>query len=221
MLNKKFKILIVDDQIEALKSLEFLFEEFGYMVTLVDNGVKALQILKSSYFDVVLMDINMPGINGVETYKEVKKISPSTVVIMMTGAAPEDLIREAIEEGAYTVLYKPFAINKVLDTLDEALKKPIVLVVDDRMDNRIIVRNTLSDKYRVVEAHDGFDAVEKVGKGKYDVVLLDYRMPGMDGPKTMDEMKKRNPDIPVIMMTAYDLDDIVKEEIMKRGAYTI
>ena len=59
----------------------------------------------------------MPGINGVETFKEIRKISPSSLVVMMTGFSVEDLVEEAVEQGAHAVIYKPFDVDQVIEVI--------------------------------------------------------------------------------------------------------
>jgi CheY-like chemotaxis protein len=85
----------------------------------------------------------MPGINGVQTYREIKKLNEKTRVIMMTAYAVEDLIREAIEEGAYTVVYKPFDMENIISTIERLLKTQLVLVVDDRLEDRETFKDLL------------------------------------------------------------------------------
>jgi len=69
-------------------------------------------------FDVILMDIKMPGMNGVETLKEIKMIRPDVTVVMMTAYAVEDLIKEAQREGAYGVLHKPLDVEKMIGLIE-------------------------------------------------------------------------------------------------------
>jgi CheY-like chemotaxis protein len=117
------KILIVDDNKEFCISLADIFEAKGYEVESRNSGQSAIDIVKEKSFDVILMDIKMPGMNGVEAFKQIKKISPRTAVIMITAYALEDLIKEALAEGAFGVLRKPCDVDKVLELIEEIIKK--------------------------------------------------------------------------------------------------
>lgn len=93
-----------------------------YSVNLTSDGYEAIERAKEKFFAIVFLDIEMPGINGVETFKEIKKISPKSVVIMITGYAGEELMKEAMREGAYTLLYKPFHTDMIFDIIKKVLE---------------------------------------------------------------------------------------------------
>jgi len=217
---KNVNLLIVDDDIGMVATIGDVFQDRGYNVTMVDDGHRAIKLATRTSFDVVLMDVKMPGINGLETYKEVKEIIPTAAVIMMTADSKEELVKKALEEGAYAVIYKPFNVKRVIKIVEEALKKPVVLVVDDRIEDRETLGDILAGKgYRVVLARDGYEAVRYAERGSFDVILLDIKMPGMDGVKTLDRIKESKPETGIIMMTAYSMEEFV-EESLRKGAYT-
>jgi len=217
---RNVNLLIVDDDISMLETIGDVFQDRGYNVAMVEDGRRAIKLVSRRYFDVVLMDIRMPGINGLETYKEVKKIIPTATVIMMTGDSKEELVKKALEEGAYTVIYKPFNVKKVIKIVEEALKKPVILIVDDRIEDRETLRDILGGKgYRTVLAKDGYEAVRFAEKGNFDVILLDIKMPGINGIETMERIKGFRPGAGIIMMTAYSMEEFV-EDSLRKGAYT-
>ena len=114
MNHTKPQILIVDDQTGIRRTMTGIIEELGFQVMEAEDGYHAIDRVKNTRFDLVFLDIKMPGINGVQTFREIKKISPGSAVVMMTGFSVEDLVREALKEGARTVIYKPFQVEKVL-----------------------------------------------------------------------------------------------------------
>ncbi len=118
MTNNNTKILVVDDQKGIRLTLSAIMEHQGYDVTEVEDGYQAIEAVANNSFDVVFMDIKMPGINGVQSFREIKKISPGSAVVMMTGFSVEDLEKEALDEGARTVIYKPFQVEKVLSLVE-------------------------------------------------------------------------------------------------------
>jgi len=116
-------ILIVDDHIDSAKMLSRILERKGYSVATATDGHKAIERVKESPFDLTFMDVKMPGMNGLETYRRIKEIRPEAVVIMMTAYDVDDLIRAAIEEGAYGAIHKPLNIQEVLALVERAAKE--------------------------------------------------------------------------------------------------
>jgi len=221
MANGKGKVLVVDDQRVLRLSLAGIIEDQGYDVTDVEDGYQAIEAVRASAFDLVFMDIKMPGINGVQAFREIKKINPKTVVVMMTGFAVEDLVKDALEEGAFTVVYKPFELERVITLIDSVFKSLLVLVVDDRTADRDVLSDILTDKgYRVATAADGKEAIRMAGDSHYDIIFMDIKMPGMDGFATFQEIKALNPEARVIFMTGFVVDESLKEAL-DAGAYPI
>lgn len=221
MTEKHRRALIVDDQI-MLETFRDILEDRGFKVETAEDGFTAIEKVQAAPFDIVFMDIKMPGINGVQTYREIKKIRPPTRVIMMTAYAVEDLVKEAIEEGAYTVIYKPFDMDKVIQTIQRVLKTQLILIVDDRIEDRDTFRDVMESRgYKVVTAADGREAIRLVQKGEsFDIIFLDVKMPEFDGLATFEEIHKVRPDIPVIMVTAYTANDLV-QVALQQGAYAV
>lgn len=85
------------------------------------DGLEAIKKVHNKFFDIIFMDIKMPQKNGVEAYKKIKKISPGSLVFIMTAHAVEELIQEALEEGVCGILYKPLEIEKTLTLIEEAV----------------------------------------------------------------------------------------------------
>lgn len=216
---KEVNILVVDDQIGMLETFTDILEDSGFNVATAEDGFTAIRKAKEQPFDLIFMDIRMPGINGVQTFREIKRINPQIAVIMMTAYSVEDLIQEAIDEGVYTVIYKPFDMAKVIQTIESVLDQGVILIVDDRLEDRQTFKDILENKgYRVTTAKDGYEAIDLVKDGDFDVVFIDVKMPGIDGLKTFDEVHKIKPEIPVIMVSGYSVEDILQEAIEK-GAY--
>ncbi len=120
----KTNVLVVDDIKSIRQTLSGMLGDEGYNVVLAENGYQAIEAANQTPFDFIFMDIKMPGINGVQTFREIKKINPEAVVIMMTAYSVEYLVREAMGEGAYGVVYKPFDIEKIVGMIDSALRCP-------------------------------------------------------------------------------------------------
>ena len=112
---KQLEILVVDDDRDGADGLSEALDFYGHKVTTVYSGEEAVRAFRYGYFDVTFMDVMMLGLNGVESFLEIKKIKPHAKVYMMTGFSARDLLEEAVSHGAAGVLQKPFAIEDVLE----------------------------------------------------------------------------------------------------------
>lgn len=108
---EKERILVVDDEIEACRTLKDFMVFKGYEVQTAQNGEEAIDKVKSFKPHIVLLDIIMPGMNGIEVLKEIKKIAPGTGVIMVSAVGEEETAQETLELGAYDYILKPFDLN--------------------------------------------------------------------------------------------------------------
>lgn len=112
------KILVVDDDTDAADSLAELFEMEDHEVTVVYNGENAIAAFQENTFDMAFMDIMMPGINGVDSFFEIRKQTPDAQVYFMTGFSASELVDRALNEGALGVLPKPLDPMEILTVLD-------------------------------------------------------------------------------------------------------
>ncbi len=110
---KKCSVLIVDDEPGMTETLSDIFLEMGHDVAVAADGFEAIKMVRKRSFDLALIDIKMPGMNGVEAFREIKAICPSIKVVMMTAFALDELIEEARSLGAVDVFIKPLQIDKM------------------------------------------------------------------------------------------------------------
>ena len=96
-MEEKIKLLIVDDDLGMLKSLSYVLEAKGYDVVTLNQGTDAVEIIRKRKFDVVMSDIRMPGMDGIELIKNIKRITPDTSVVMMTAYTMHEKVKEAAE----------------------------------------------------------------------------------------------------------------------------
>jgi len=220
-MDDKACILIVDDDLGMCETLCDIMEDKGYRTVIALSGHEAVQKAKQVAFDVILMDIKMPGMNGVETFKEIKKMHPETAVVMMTAYAVEDLIREALHEGAYGVLHKPLDMERTIGLIEGVREGGLILVVDDDPNTCATLSDILEAKgYQVGTALSGEEAIEIARENKYDMIFMDIKLPTINGLQTYLAIREINPQVVAVMMTAYRLDmsDLV-EEALKKDAY--
>ena len=116
------QILLVDDEAIALTNLTHVLQREGYAVTACRDGEAALAALKRSEFDLVLTDLKMPGIDGMEVLREVRASYPDVPVIMITGYATLDSAVEAMKAGAYHYIAKPFRLAEAREVVRSALE---------------------------------------------------------------------------------------------------
>ena len=218
-------ILIVDDNESLCRTMSFVLERKGYTVETATDGQEAVDRVKEMAFDIIFMDIKMPVMNGVDAYKEIKEIRPDTVVMMMTAYAVEDLIEEALKEGAHGVVYKPVDMEKVLALIQEALgngEGGLILVVDDEPGICISLKNILTKKgYEVGTAGSGEDAIKMASEKGYEIILIDMKLPTINGLETYLAIKEVLPQAVAVMMTAHrqEMAELV-EEALNNSAYT-
>lgn len=124
-MDKKTSVLVLDDDVGFRKTLFKILMAKGYEALEAESGFQAIDLLKKRAFDVIFIDIKMPVMDGVQTYKRLKEIRPGTAVVMMTAFAFDDLIAEAVKEGAHAILRKPFDMDEALRIIDEVHNKKI------------------------------------------------------------------------------------------------
>src|ERR1700752_4549075 len=127
-------ILVVDDEVDTCRNLSDILTDMGYRVDTAYDGPSALELVKKNHYDVALLDLKMPGMDGLTLYREIKKIRAGTVAIVVTAYASSSTATEALEAGAWQVVAKPIDFPKLLALVDEALDQPLVMVVDDDPD---------------------------------------------------------------------------------------
>src|SRR4051812_27308376 len=109
-MKSQIRILLVDDEPSLRMTLGANLEFEDFLVTEAESGERALELFEQSPFDLVLTDIRMPGISGVELFRWIKRLRAETPVVLMTAFAQESLVSAAVAEGAFTVLSKPFEL---------------------------------------------------------------------------------------------------------------
>ena len=120
---KEMKIMLVDDEERFLSTTKKLVERKGYEVFTATSGTEALETLKHHIIHVVILDVKMPGLDGVATLKEIKRLFPVVEVIMLTGHATVESAVDGLKSGAFDYVMKPCDINDLLQKANEAFEK--------------------------------------------------------------------------------------------------
>ncbi len=196
------RVLIVDDDIDHAESLADVIEMRGHETQLAHSGEEALRHFRTADFDFVLLDVKLPGINGVETFLEMKKIRPAAQVMMMTGYSVEQLVAQAIEGGALGVLHKPFAAMQVLELLTKVRPRGRVLVADgDAEFVGSVVPILKLAGYDVDTAATGAEALEKMIAEDVDCLVLDLRLPVLSGAELYARLIQAGRTVPTLLVT--------------------
>jgi DNA-binding NtrC family response regulator len=120
---KRARVLLVDDEVDFTENTKTLLEHRGYDVTAVNSGDSAIKALGQERYDVMVLDLKMPGMDGISTLKEIKKLQLHTQILVLTGHGAIDTALEAIKLGAYDYLTKPCDIDELTEKLEDAMKK--------------------------------------------------------------------------------------------------
>lgn len=222
-MNEKLKILVIDDNKEFCQNIKDVLELKNLNVETAFDGLKGLDMVKEHDFDLTLLDIKMPIMNGVETFKRIKEINPKMPVIMVTAFAVEDLIRQALREGAYGALKKPLDFDKLFSLIDNAMSKGMLIHVVD--DDQALCGNIyevlMSRGYRVKVAYDGDTAIKNAHENNFDIMLLDMKLPPINGLETYLAIRDIRPEVVVIIITGYmkEMGDLV-DETLDKTAYS-
>ena len=119
------RLLLVDDEERFRTTLSKLLGVRGIPVVAVGSGEEALEDLRSKPYDVILLDVRMPGMNGIEALAEIKKINPALEVIILTGHASVDAAVDIMKLGGYDYLLKPCSVDELMDKIDGAHERKL------------------------------------------------------------------------------------------------
>jgi DNA-binding NtrC family response regulator len=179
-MTKKISILIVDDEESVRNSLYDWFIEDGYRVECAENAKKALSRLESDSFDIILADIKMPGMDGLEMLRRIKLLKTDSIVIVMTAFATVDTAVQALKDGAFDYITKPFDPDDLSHLIrnaskqislaeeNENLKKKVVSLenVEDLIGNSEAIKKVLKDIESVAQSNSSVVITGESGTGK-------------------------------------------------------
>lgn len=154
----KGKILIVDDEKTALKSLSEILRLEGYSVETKEDGQSALEILPNGNFDLIILDLQMPGMSGIELLKEVAKQSPDVHIIMLTAHGSMDTAIEALRFGAHDYILKPASPDEILASVAKGISQR----TESARKHRIIEQ--MESSLQELKDYEGVETVSEVSR---------------------------------------------------------
>jgi len=143
------KLLVVDDDQGMLTTLSYILKDIGYKIVSCSLASEAIEIIKEQAFDIIMSDIRMSGMNGVELIQKVKQISPGTPIVMITAYTMHELVEEAKREGALAIFSKPLDINKMIAFFEDFKNKSNEQVLKDDP-KHISLTRMLEEKDKVI-----------------------------------------------------------------------
>lgn len=120
------KVLLVDDEVDFTASLGKILRRRGFEVETASDGLIALERITHQAFDVIVLDVKMPGMDGIETLREIKKKKPTVEVIMLTGHGSVESGIQGLQLGAYNYIMKPVPLNDLLQQMAQAYERKLI-----------------------------------------------------------------------------------------------
>lgn len=198
------KILVADDEKNMRATLAAILEEKGYAVVEAATGEQTLDLCHQQAFDVVLMDVRMPGLNGVETFRKIRRHQDTTKVILMSAYDVDDLKRTALEEGAVAFLPKPLNVQRIMDLVQDVNKIAILVIQNDQDEGEGIHTKLRDGGYHVTVASTPQDALELVEQIRFNIILIEDVLPAMTGSELYLAIKQITPTTLAIMMSGQE-----------------
>lgn len=189
MVGAPVSILVVDDEPDSCRNLADIFEDLGYQVDIAHEAESAVGLVRKKRYDVALLDLIMPGMDGASLYEEIKRISAGTTALMLTAHPSHPRVETAKSAGVWQVLSQAGRFPRLIGFIEQALEQPLVLVVDDDQDFCANLWDVLHCRgYRVCLAYDVTTASRRITECAYAAILVDLALPDGNGalPKPLD-----------------------------------
>ena len=168
----KDKILVADDEQSMREFLDIMLKKEGYKVSLASNGEEVAKLVENDLFDLVLLDIRMPKLDGISALRKIKANAPETIVIMITAYASADTAIKAMKEGAYDYITKPFKVEEIKLIIKNALEKKNLqkenVLLKQVVRDRFHFGNIIGQSPKMVVL---YDLLEKVSPTKTNILV--------------------------------------------------
>jgi DNA-binding NtrC family response regulator len=214
------KILVADDDDGVRAGLVANLELEGYDVSEAHDGAEAMHMIASNAYDLIVSDLVMPSATGVEVLAAVRRQHLDTPFILISAFVSENLVAKALGDGLFAMLYKPFAMDRILEVVARALRRNVVLIVDDTLSYVTSLASALrSVGMRVETCCDGPSAIEFAQAHPVDVCVLDLVMQPLDGLQTCEALQQVNDRMDIIAITGLATNEQVRG-MARRGVAT-
>lgn len=221
---RRKRILVVDDDHLSLKMTEQILRDKSYEVLTASSGEQCLHILRETPVDLILLDIEMPGISGIETLEIIRNDSSlkNSKVIFVTVMMVDKYKQEAARLGVQEFIQKPILPVNLIERISKIFRtstKQNILVVDDDSMNLRFAQRMLGNHYEVSCVSSGQEAIEFLKQRTPAIALLDLHMPEMNGFQLLEKIRQMpdGEDLPVVFLTA-DSERETEIQVFKAGA---
>jgi two-component system response regulator PilR (NtrC family) len=168
----KPRILVVDDEESIREFLEIMLKKEGFEITLAEDGAMAKDVLAKKTFDMIISDLQMPNMNGIELLKHVKETSPDTVFMMITAFGTTETAVEAMKMGAYDYITKPFKIDEVRLNISNALRSKNLEVENRSLKKELVKEYSFQNIIGNSQAmHLIFDLIKRVSQAPTNILV--------------------------------------------------
>lgn len=218
------RILIVDDELSMREFLSILLEREGYATDQAESAEAALKLMESVGYDLVISDINMPGLDGMVLLEKVKKLSPETAVLMITAFSTAEQAVEAMKLGAYDYIAKPFKVEEIKVLVGKALEKRNLQRENIRLRQEIQERYSFSGLIgKSKRMRDVYALIEKVAVSMANVLILGESGTGKELAARAIHYNSLRKEKPFVAVNCGAIpDNLMESELFghKKGAFT-
>jgi len=218
---RRDKILVVDDQESMREFLEIMLTKEGYQVLVAEDGEHACSILDKETFDLVITDIRMRNINGIGVLKKVKDRSPEAMVILISAFATPETAVEAMKEGAYDYIPKPFKVNVLKRVVKDALRSRSAPGQEDKgSTSRFHFDSLIGESPQMKRV---YDLIQRVSRTKTNVLITGESGTGKElVAKAIHHLSERR-DKPIVVINCAGIPEtLIESELFghRKGAFT-
>lgn len=203
-----YRILVVEDNPENQAYVMRVLEGAGFHVDVAQDGLEGVRQASHNSYDLILADLDMPRMDGFEMAETLiqAKGEECPPIVAFTAHVVEGYKGRCFEAGMVGFLPKPARPDEILDEVRKGVGSPLILVVDDSEDSRLLLTRFLeAEGLRVEAVQGGSEALERVRMGGIDLVVLDMNMPGVDGYETARHIRALpiHADVPILASTSW------------------
>jgi two-component system response regulator PilR (NtrC family) len=218
------RILVADDEQSMREFLDIMLKKEGYKVSLASNGEEVLKLIDKDLFDLILLDIRMPRLDGIGVLKKIKTASPETIVIMITAYASADTAIKAMKEGAYDYITKPFKVDEIKLIIKNALEKK------NLQKENLLLKQVVRDRYRfgsIIGQSSKmlalYDLLEKIAPTKTNILITGESGTGKELAAKAIHYNSSRKDKPFVTLNCGAIpESLIESELFghMKGAFT-
>lgn len=212
-------ILIVDDEKNLRTTLADILSEEGYEVSTADSGERAVKMFEKTPYDLVLMDVRMPGMDGMEAFRLIRERKANAQVILMSAYSMDHLRRRCLDEGCIAFVRKPLDIESLLKLIRGTKEMTILAVEAEPAVSGEVSDRLRREGYRVLVVHSAEEALELVRQIHSDVVFLDETLAAAEGIELGTAIREATPSSRIVLVTVVRVEPSGRPERVSGPSY--